>query len=559
MIHGVGWLPGWWLPFSIAWPLLLALAYAFPHARRVAATLGSLAAIPALAVALLARDGWSFFDWAYTGLSLDDTGRAFLLLVSILWLVAARFTIPGPREGTGALRAVLAMMAMSGLFGTALAEDAVVLISASTLAGYALAGLLACGSHPAAVGRTRLLVGLLVIGDLLLLEALLMLAHGAPNIELSSLRAAFANDDQRGLILAFLLIGLGVKVGLAGLHVWLPPQLPLACAGERLAVLAFTLGIGLLGWLRLLPLGEASWPAAAQFLSWGAWIIPAYALVTGVLQPRPAGVLAYAMIGSVGLWMALFSLALGNPQHHNAIIDGMIDAVGPIALAMAACLLIETGAGVASVGRRLAITAMAVTCGLVIALSIGMLAARPDLPGGQISMVLHWGGLAVVSLMLVAGLRRPVTHGAGRYTRSRSSWSAAILLVAIALLSTVPELLPPALPVLTSAVMLLSGASLIALIGKWLAPVRFHAVGTAGVWVPLRPVLASIRTAGHRLTETHAIAWSPHTRQHWNRIADGTYWVRRLSHIQSFMNRWPTAAMIALLLGLIAAALGRPT
>ena len=85
---------------SVAWlvlcvpllPLLLAALGAFPALRRSLPALAIATPLPALAAALLTagevkvRVPWLLLD---TRLGLDDTGRAFLTLFALLWLLAA--------------------------------------------------------------------------------------------------------------------------------------------------------------------------------------------------------------------------------------------------------------------------------------------------------------------------------------------------------------------------------------------------------------------------------------------------------------------------------------
>lgn len=567
MIPVYGWLPGWWLPVAIAWPLLLALGHGFHRVRPITTMLGPLASLPALAAVLLVDTGWSFFGWTYTGLSLDDTGRAFLLLASVLWLAAGHYTIAAPRGGKDALRTVLALIAMSGLFGAALAEDAVVLIAASTQAGYALAGLLACGVHPAAVGRTRVLVGALVIGDLLLLEALLMLAHDAADIELASLRAAFAENEDRGLILAFLLAGLGAKAAIAGAHVWLPPQLPIAGAGERLAVLAFLFGVGLLGWLRLLPLGDVAWPAAARILSWGAWLIPAWALLAGTMQTRSAGVLAYAMVAVSGLWLAAFGAVLEDPHAHAGVAGDLIHAVLRIAPATAALWLVEPGFGAGSGMRRLPALALAAASGLALALSAGILATKSGMSGAPSPVVYYWNGTALLLLVLVAlararGVRqdRPsVRIESHPRTDSGAAWLPATVFAAIALLSLSAEMPMQPSRVLIPAVVMLTGAMLASMLGERLVPARLPRVGARDAPSPMRRMLAALRARERQLMEVDAGTWSANLLRHGRRLAGEPGWARSLARIQSLLNRWSMAALLAVAVGLLSAWLGAST
>ena len=124
----------------------------------------------------------------------------------------------------------------------------------------------------------RVLLVLLVISDLLLFE---LLAQAAGGVDFASLRQALASADDRGLMLGLLIAGFGVKTGVVGVHFWLAPAFVTAV---RPALIGVMLGAGLLGWLRLLPLGEIQWTGAGGLLQWLAWVSLGYAVSVGLMQ-----------------------------------------------------------------------------------------------------------------------------------------------------------------------------------------------------------------------------------------------------------------------------------
>ena len=264
------------------WPLLLAAAVAFGATRPVALRLVPWAALPALVAAVaLADSGLRLPDTLLaSALVLDSLGRVFLLLNAILWL-AAGLLLRGRLRNDGAGRfAVLQLLAMTGSLGLALAGDALLFFTAATLAGYALYGLLVSDAYAGAQKAGRVLVVLLVVSDLLVFELLLLLGQAAGSVDFPSLRQALLNADNQGVLLVLLIAGFGIKAGIAGVHFWLAPVFLNAVTGVRPALIAFMFAAGLLGWLRLLPLGELHWSAAGSMLQWLAWVTLGYAAIS---------------------------------------------------------------------------------------------------------------------------------------------------------------------------------------------------------------------------------------------------------------------------------------
>ena len=328
----------------VIWPLLLAGAVAFGTTRPAALRLVSWAALPALVTAAALADTGLRLPGAMLGsaLALDGTGRVFLLLSVTVWL-AAGWLARTQLHAAGANRfAVLLLLAMAGGFALALAADALLFFAAGTLAAYALYDLLV---HQAEVSAGRALVVLLVVSDLLVFELLLILGQAAGSLDFTSLRQALVNTDDRALVLGLLIVGFGIKTGVVGVHFWLAPVFVAAVPAIRPALIGSLLGAGLLGWLRLLPLGEIHWSGAGAVLQWLAWVTLGYAVVVGLLQAHFRSVLAYAAIALTGLWVAMLGSALLYPQAWNGMAEAVHAGVLQSGLALAALLLLDRRTG----------------------------------------------------------------------------------------------------------------------------------------------------------------------------------------------------------------------
>lgn len=291
---------------ALGWPLLLVAALMVPPLRRPAQRLAGWAALPALAVALLAPDATVALPDLMLGASLvlDASGRWLLLGVALVWLAAGWARAGGQRETPFALAFLLAL---SGAVWLTLANDLPSFLAATVLAGYPLYLLLGGGR------AGRALVVLLLIGDLILLEMLLMLAKDVAALDFRTLREALGQSDKRDLLLVLALLGFGAKAGLMGLHYWIAPALVRSTAGLAPVLILFTLAAGGLPWLRLLPISAPAWPeTAALLLHWLAPAASLWALAAGLLQRDGRAALGYAACALTALWLAVLGAPLSQ-------------------------------------------------------------------------------------------------------------------------------------------------------------------------------------------------------------------------------------------------------
>jgi formate hydrogenlyase subunit 3/multisubunit Na+/H+ antiporter MnhD subunit len=109
-----------------------------------------------------------------------------------------------------------------------------------------------------------------------------------------------------------------------GLHVWLPLAHPVAPTPASAVLSGSMIAAGLLGWLRILPLGEMTLP------SWGGIMISAglvavfYAAIIGLMQSNPKTILAYSSISAMGIITMGVGLGLIAPENWSAILNAVL-------------------------------------------------------------------------------------------------------------------------------------------------------------------------------------------------------------------------------------------
>ena len=282
-----------------------------------------LVALPALLVALFAAPGAVDLPWLFLGarFGLDDTGRVFLLFTAALWLAgglhAAGYLHEDPRRHSFWL---FWLAAMAGNFGLVLALDAASFYVFFALMSFAAYGLVVHSRTPEALRAGRVYLTLVVVGELALFAAIALAWQAAGSLRFDAIAVALADSPRRDVVIAFTLLGFGIKVGALPLHVWLPLAHPVAPTPASAVLSGAMIKAGLLGWLRLLPLGTVAAPAWGEALiALGLTAAFAAALV-GATQRQAKAALAYSSISQMGFVTVAVGAALAVPAAAPAAI-----------------------------------------------------------------------------------------------------------------------------------------------------------------------------------------------------------------------------------------------
>lgn len=316
------------LPVALSLPLLLALAGLVFPLRGLTLSLSSWVALPVLAIGLLGGPTLTVdLPRLFLGvrLGLDAPGYVFLIWTTLLWTfigVFARFALWDDPARLRFLRFYLA--SMTGSLGIILAQDAATLSLFYALMTFAAYGLIAHKGTEGAGRAGRLYLALAVVGDALLLEAILLTEARAGGGEAHSLHLGLATAPGRHLIVAFVLTGLGIKLGLVPLHVWLPPAYSLAPSAASAVLSGTFLMTGLLGFLRLLPMAEL--PASAWGVSFAiAGLIGIfYVVAVGLTQKNPKALLGYTTISQSSIVALGLGVAMAAPPARPVVIAALV-------------------------------------------------------------------------------------------------------------------------------------------------------------------------------------------------------------------------------------------
>ena len=529
------------LVLVLVWPLLLALALTYSKTRVAALTLTPWAAAPALLLALGFDVSTLKLPTVMLGgvLQLDATGRYFLLLAALTSIAAGLLARERFAESSVPY-ALFLLLAMSGVLGLALAGDALLLFTAATLLGYSLYALLALDSGPSTSAR-RVFVVFLVVSDLLVFELLLVLAHDAGGTGFAVIRPSLLLAEYPASTFALLLVGFGIKLGLVGAHLWLAPLFVAASAPLRAMVVSFVLCTGMLGWLRLLPLGEVHWPDAGSLLQWLALVTMAYAVVIGGLQAHFRAVQAYGVMALSALFLWLLGAVLREPTLWTELFNAMPRAMIQAGFSLAVLLLLPASfAG--------SIAAWFATLMLVSA-PLGILATLAPIDPATTAR-LSWQGAALALLGARAlHLQSPIP-----FTLIRGLVVGGISLVALLVVASSFLTLP------LSELWLPALLSLFAAFAGWIGvePLtkRLPVIPPGDLLGPIEQGVSVVFYALNRLGSEHLPRWCQGALALLRRLRDDIGWQDVAGRLEALFGRWRTAMVMLVMLGLVVALWG---
>lgn len=401
-----------------ATPLLLAFTLSIWSGSRLLRLLAQGAALPGLVCALALPAAIKIdLPWLLLGvqLGLDATTHAFLFFTGLLWLTAGVYAASYlAQDRTRNRFALFFLLAMTGNLGLVIAQDILSFYLFFALMSFAAYGLIVHESTTEARRAGRIYIIMLLAGELALFAGLVLAAQHAGSLLFADAAPALADAPARHLIVALLVGGFGIKLGILGLHVWLPLAHPVAPTPASAVLSGAMIKAGLLGLINLLPLGET-----ASLSGWGAGLMIAgflavfYAAAIGVAQDNPKTVLAYSSVSQMGLATVAIGLGLVMPHRWPEILAILVFFALNHALAKSALFL---GVSVAAswltshwqrwlVMAGLAVPALVLAGapftggGLVKELLSGQIEALAEPWGGLLKTLLAWTLLATMLLM----------------------------------------------------------------------------------------------------------------------------------------------------------------
>ncbi|WP_172117274.1 proton-conducting transporter transmembrane domain-containing protein [Halomonas hibernica] len=447
------------LVITLCWPICVSLmgvwkAYRTPAThRRYFSWVWLSAAWPALLLAYIGEAQWVIDAWMLGGhWSLNALSRPWLAFTALLWCFAAihargyfaKEQASAQADDRAAERRLLRLallwpLTFVGNVLLIIAQDIATFYLGFALMTFAAYGLVVHNGTPEAKLGARAYLILAVVGEGLILGGLLWAAGSAETVLLAGVREGIATAEYGALMACLLWLGLGVKAGVIGLHVWLPLAHPAAPAPASAVLSGAMIKAGLLGWIYVLPLGETSLSGALTRLGdimVIAGLAAAFgAALYGVWQRHPKAVLAYSSISQMGMLTAMVAMGLAAPEVWPLLLPGVVLFAAHHALAKGA-LFMGTSVSehlprwpLALVWVLLALPALSLTgaFGAGLVSKWGVKSALYEMHHEQLVALLTWAAIGTSALVSVS-LRRQWQQRStgGSHPGQWGAWLAAL-------------------------------------------------------------------------------------------------------------------------------------
>lgn len=155
-----------------------------------------------------------------------------------------------------------------------------------------------------------------IAGELLLFGGLLSLAQ-----QTGSTQLPLPFDKPLPVLTLSLLIGgFGIKIGLPGLHAWMPGAYASSNTSGSMVLSGAMANAGILGLLQFLPLQSSGYSSVGMILLVFGLVGAFYGVLFGLPQKKPKVILAYSSISQLSMLAAMTGLALAKPELAPALI-----------------------------------------------------------------------------------------------------------------------------------------------------------------------------------------------------------------------------------------------
>ncbi len=253
---------------------------------------------------------------------LDEVGRAFLLLISGIWLIAGLYSRNYFSSfNQERLFRFYFLITYSGTIGLTIAQDAPTFYSGyalMTIGGY---GLIIHSKTQAALVAGRVYIVVALFGEMLTLAGLIIAASSANTFSIQDIALSVRDSSMGSWSFWLIFLGFGTKVGLVPLHFWLPRSYYWAPLPAVAVLSGAMTKAGVLGWLRFLHFSDSS---MASIIVIGAGALMAfYGVVFGLVQTRAKTTLAFSSLSQMGY----LTMAFGTMLEPLAISNKSIAAI----------------------------------------------------------------------------------------------------------------------------------------------------------------------------------------------------------------------------------------
>ena len=270
---------------------------------------------------------------AYFGL--DNTGWLMLVLSTCIWLIAGIF---GIKENLPWSFWLFWALCYGGVAGACVSLDMASFYACFTMMSLGAYPLIITKKSEEALYAGKVYLIFALIGEMAILAGILGIVGAFGELGIEALSSKLAPSWA----LIMLIIGFGIKVGVAGLHVWLPLAHSIAPASASAVLSGVMLKIGLLGWLRLSQMDLSQMGLVGAILISLGIVGMFGGVIAGLGQKELKSILAYSSVSQMGIFTLGFGVMLSFPQsiepiygalliyalHHGFVKSGLFLAAG---------------------------------------------------------------------------------------------------------------------------------------------------------------------------------------------------------------------------------------
>lgn len=340
-------LSGLLLLATLTTPLGMVGLCLLPAFRRRVFALLALAPLPGLVTALVAPGGTLLLAPSpfRLVLALDEPGALLLGGAALLWTTAGLYARTYMREENGrAGFAIWWLLTLAGSLGVFVVADMTSFYLMFSLVSLSAYGLVMHENSARAERAGFFYIALALLGEACLLFGFVLLATAGPagNQLIADAVSTLDASPWRAATLTLLILGFGLKMGLAPLHVWMPLAHPVAPMPASAVLSGIVVKAGVIGLIRFLPFATplADWGGALTAFGLATAF---YGVAIGITQQHPKTVLAYSTVSQMGLVAAIAGagLAIGDAGvtglvayyalHHMLVKGALFLGVGVIA------------------------------------------------------------------------------------------------------------------------------------------------------------------------------------------------------------------------------------
>ena len=304
--------------FIVLAPMLCAGVLLFSKHKRLFSACAPICALPAIYFAFAGIDyaSSSSFLFFSNQLLLNQTTQLFLMLAGVLWFLAtlyAQFYMA--KDPKQSIFMIFMLLAMSGCFGLTLSQDPYGFITFFTLMSLSSFVLVIHQLSEEARAASRSYIRWVIIGEVLLFSGFCLLEW----------HKAFALNSELGWVTSLIVVlGFGSKVGLFGMHWWLPKAHPVAPVPASAVLSGFMVKAGIIGWLRFVPHSVEPIEIIGYLLVGLGVAGTFFGAIKGLFQHNPKAVLAYSTVSQMGILAMAFGATFLLPDNRDAIIAAII-------------------------------------------------------------------------------------------------------------------------------------------------------------------------------------------------------------------------------------------